>query len=72
VTGVVALMLQASPQLKPADVRQILRETARVSDEKGNVLLELDDGSTPLTPSREFGHGVVDAAGAVEEALRKT
>jgi subtilisin family serine protease len=60
VAGVVALMLQANPHLRPTDVHQILCETARG--------LVAENGSQPSKPSAEFGHGLVDAARAVEEA----
>lgn len=51
VSGVVALMLQARPGLKPAEVRAALTQSAR------------DLG--PPGPDREFGAGFVDAEGAV-------
>ncbi|MEE7478812.1 peptidase S8 [Methylobacterium hispanicum] len=51
VSGVVALMLQAKPGLKPAEVRAALTHSAR------------DLG--PPGPDREFGAGFADAEGAV-------
>ena len=39
VAGVVALMLQANPELSPKDVHMILCDTARVSDAQGKDLL---------------------------------
>lgn len=72
VTGVVSLMLQANPRLRPTDVHQILCETARVKDAQENDLLVADDGTTPSKPSAEFGHGLVDATRAVEEAQRRS
>ncbi len=51
VSGVVALMLQAKPGLKPAEVRAALTRSAR------------DLG--PPGPDREFGAGFADAEGAV-------
>lgn len=51
VSGVVALMLQARPGLKPAEVRTALTRSAR------------DLG--PPGPDREFGAGFADAEGAV-------
>ncbi|BAU88757.1 peptidase S8/S53 [Methylorubrum populi] len=51
VSGVVALMLQARPDLKPAEVRAALTHSAR------------DLG--PPGPDREFGAGFADADGAV-------
>jgi subtilisin family serine protease len=71
VTGVVALMLEANPRLRPTEVREILRDTARVRLETAGDLLTADDGQMPSRPSAEFGYGLVDAARAVEEALRR-
>jgi subtilisin family serine protease len=73
VAGVVALMLQANAQLSSRDVHTILCETARAADDKGLSLLETDDGSVPgkAQYSAEFGYGLVDAARAVAEALRR-
>jgi len=51
VSGVVALMLQARPDLKPAEVRAALTRSAR------------DLG--PPGPDREFGAGFADAEGAM-------
>ena len=71
VAGVVALMLQANPGLHPGDVHQILSETARVKGGQGNGLLVAEGGNTPSKPSVEFGSGLVDAARAVDEAVRR-
>lgn len=71
VAGVVSLMLQANPRLRPTDVHQILCETARIKDAQEHDLLVADDGTTPSKPSAEFGHGLVDATRAVEEAQRR-
>jgi subtilisin family serine protease len=68
VAGVVALMLQKNRQLKPLDVLEILRRTARVRHKEWGALLVADDGGVPSQPSAEFGYGLVDAARAVEEA----
>jgi subtilisin family serine protease len=68
VAGVVALMLQANRQLKPTEVREILRDTARVKREKPEDLLIAHDKKTPSKPSLEFGYGLVDAAAAVKRA----
>lgn len=54
VAGVAALVRSANPALTPAQVREILRETAIPQD--GN-----DDN--------QFGRGLIDAAAAVERAL---
>jgi hypothetical protein len=52
-------------------VREILRATARVRLETAGDLLAADDGQMPSRPSAEFGYGLVDAARAVEEAVRR-
>jgi subtilisin-like proprotein convertase family protein len=65
VAGVVALMLQANPNLGWRDVRQILAVTARQND-------ALNDGWTTngagLPVHHRYGFGVVDAAAAVTAA----
>ena len=55
VTGVVALMLSANPDLEPREVQDILAKTARDLGPPGR-----DD---------KFGHGLVDAEAAVKKAL---
>ena len=60
-TGVVALMLEANPNLTPVQIKQILKETAR-EDSK--------TGSLPPTGSTEWGWGKVNALAAVKEASR--
>jgi len=54
VTGLVALMLEASPTVTPEDARKILQETAR------------SDSSTGTTPNQTWGAGKVDALAAVK------
>ncbi len=56
VSGTVALMLQANPNLTPAQVKAILRQTAR-----------LNSNLEQLSVS-ERGHGIIDAAAAVQLA----
>lgn len=51
--GVVALVLDANPNLSAAQVRDIMRNTASRANQ----------------PNREFGYGIIDALGAVEAAL---
>ena len=66
--GVVALMLQANPNLGWRDVRWILAETARVNDftTSGEWVV---NGATPgFFVSHNYGFGVVDAAAAVTRA----
>ena len=58
--GVVALMLQANPNLNADEVKQILKSTAR-QDDKTGVL--------PAEGSTLWGFGKVDAFKAVEQAL---
>lgn len=53
VSGLIALMQQANPKLKPADIRNILKGTA----------VKLDD-----VPETYQGHGEVDPIAAVEKA----
>tara|TARA_R110002050_G_scaffold286088_1_gene436124 strand:- start:78587 stop:80734 length:2148 start_codon:yes stop_codon:yes gene_type:complete len=60
-TGVVALMLEANPTLSPAQVKAILKSTAR-QDSKTGVI--------PDSGSVEWGFGKVDALAAVKEASR--
>ncbi len=56
VAGVVALMLQASPKLSPADIRRIFLHTARA------------DIATGSTPNAAYGLGKIDAKAAVAMA----
>ena len=58
--GVVALMLEANPELTPADIRSILESTAREDDVTG-VLTAAGDNV--------WGHGKVTASQAVLAAL---
>jgi hypothetical protein len=58
--GVVALMLQANPDLMPGDVRDILELTARKDD---------DTGTLPVDGDLVWGHGKVTATAAVSLAL---
>lgn len=62
VTGIVALLLEANPNLSAKHVREILTRTAR-NDEVTGPLHERD------SISDEWGWGKVDALAAVNEAL---
>ncbi len=56
IAGVVALMLEADPKLKPADVRRIIGATARSDSETGTV------------PNASWGMGKIDAVASVAKA----
>ena len=58
--GVVALMLEANPELTPGDVRTILEWTAREDD---------DTGTLPAEGDHVWGHGKVTATLAVATAI---
>jgi subtilisin family serine protease len=58
--GVVALMLEANPELTQADVRSILESTAREDDETGVL---------PSAGDHVWGHGKVTASQAVLASL---
>ncbi len=60
VAGIVALLLQAKPELSATEVKQILLSTAR-EDNKTGIL--------PLEGDPKWGHGKVDAMAAIREAL---
>ena len=56
ITGVIALMLEADPDLTPKKVKKILQESAR------------HDAYTGQTPNHHWGYGKVDALAAVTRA----
>ncbi|MEM7185656.1 MAG: S8 family peptidase [Bacteroidota bacterium] len=55
--GVIALMLEARPELTPTQVRNILRNTAR------------EDSFTGTVPNTDWGYGKLDALAAIERTL---
>ncbi|SEQ15525.1 S8 family peptidase [Neolewinella agarilytica] len=57
-TGVIALMLELDPTLSPAEVLDILQQTARSDNFTGN------------TPNNTWGHGKLDAKAALDEVNR--
>ena len=54
VTGIVALLLEMDPTLDAAQLRQLLHDSARADSFTGDV------------PNPDFGHGKVDALGALD------
>lgn len=60
VTGIVALMLEADPTLSPADIKDIIKATARTDD---------DTGVIPPEGSTRWGMGKVNAYRAVVQVL---
>jgi len=56
-TGVIALMLEARPNLTPTQIRNILRQTSR------------EDSFTGTTPNPRWGYGKLDALAAIERTL---
>jgi len=56
-TGVIALMLEARPNLSPTQIRNILRQTSR------------EDSFTGTTPNPRWGYGKLDALAAIERTL---
>ncbi|MEM9160147.1 MAG: S8 family serine peptidase [Verrucomicrobiota bacterium] len=57
-TGIIALMLQANPELDALQVREILRQTAR------------SDAFTGEVPNATWGYGKIDAFNAAQAALQ--
>jgi len=62
--GVIALMLQANPNLGWRDVRLILAQTARKND-PADTDWEVTAGTPVYNVNHKYGFGVVDAAAAV-------
>jgi kexin len=70
ISGVVALMLEANPDLGWRDVRLILAETARKNDasDSGWSVTAPASGQPQYHINHKYGFGVVDAAAAVAKA----
>ncbi|HMC97565.1 MAG TPA: S8 family serine peptidase, partial [Flavobacteriales bacterium] len=60
VTGIVALMLEADPTLTPADIKDIIKTTARTDSHTGTI---------PVGGSTQWGMGKINAYHAVVQAL---
>ena len=69
VAGVAALMLQANPALTPAEVEDILEDTAHKY--AFGAAYAFDPRNPDDASSFDKGHGLVDAKAAVEEALAR-
>jgi subtilisin family serine protease len=65
VSGVVALMLQANPDLSPVEVKDILRNS---SEQKGSA----SESSVSERWNNEWGFGLLDASCAVDMALERS
>lgn len=74
VSGAIALMLQANPNLEAPQIKRILAHTARPVNFTGDAFGgSMSEGVLQYSPLRRFsdsmGYGLVDAQAAVDEAL---
>ena len=79
VSGVIALMIEANPNLNPLAIREILRLTSERKDTLSSADGEgVEEGPWATSPeldpywNRHFGWGMVDAHAAVKSALVNT
>jgi subtilisin family serine protease len=68
IAGVCALMLEANPALKPADVKRILCATARKVTDGSARSMGVIPSEAPLSGADATGAGLVDAFAAVAMA----
>lgn len=59
-TGIIALMLEANPNLTSVEIKDILKNTSRTDEFTGKI------------PNVKWGYGKIDAYAAVSEVLRTT
>jgi serine protease AprX len=69
VAGIVAQVLQADPSLTPAQVENLLEDTAHKFAWGSEYGLFVDENNTENSFAYEKGHGLVDALAAVRVAL---
>lgn len=63
VTGIIALILEADPDITPAEIRSLIKQTARTDNSTGSI---------PENGSMTWGFGKVNAYRAVRQALGLT
>jgi subtilisin-like proprotein convertase family protein len=72
VAGVAALVLSANPALSALELKEVLRDTAdKIEDPEADLQLKKRLGRYTGGHSPWFGHGKVNAAKAVAEAVRR-
>lgn len=59
--GIVALLLQANPNLTPDDIHEIIRTTA---------IEDVHTGNLPDAGNNNWGHGKINAYGAIKKAIQ--
>ena len=69
IAGIAAQILQANPALTPADVEDILEDTARQIST--GAPYEPDPANPTTGTSFDKGHGLVDVVAAITEALNR-
>lgn len=69
IAGIAAQILQANPSLTPADVEDILEDTARQIS--FGAPYEADPANPTTPTSFDKGHGLVDVVAAITEALAR-